>query len=478
MKRLGTISLSLTRVSDNICHRILICIIAVLVSSSVASAYNPNDYDFEVEGLYYKITGNTEVTLQKVVNPDIEVLSIPSSVIDPDTGLLYSVTRIGDVASGYGTSLKNVTKIIIPESIVQIGSYAFSGCESLESVSISRIINIGIYAFSSCEALKAVEFASKESSMPVSIGDGAFANCKSLIAFKIPEGVVSLGAWAFYNCVNLSNIEIPASLTKIDFYSSAPSFKGCNNLEAITIDTENPKYDSRNGCNAIIDTESNRLILGCGNTVIPNTVSKIGERAFHGCNTLTEIVIPGTVSEIENEAFLDCVNLIDVRSSAMNIGIRAFKNCKNLIRLTLDTSLQRIGVSAFHSCKSLASVEIPKTVVEIGDSAFFSCGLKEIEIPNTITKISDNMFRECRELEKVIIPASVTAFGEDAFASCVSLKSMEIPETVSDIGKGCFFYCQTLSNISIPKTITNIKAYTFNECPKLTNIKLGNMHFG
>jgi hypothetical protein len=134
-------------------------------------------------------------------------------------------------------------------------------------------------------------------------------------------------------------------------------------------------YDSRENCNAIIETESNTLLYGCQNTVIPNSVTSIGYEAFSGRFGLTSITIPNSVTSIGYGAFYDCDGLtsIEIPNSVTSIGNSAFAYCDGLTSVTFPQSVTSIGASAFYRCSGLTSIEIPNSVTSIGDWAFGGC---------------------------------------------------------------------------------------------------------
>ena len=177
------------------------------------------------------------------------------------------------------------------------------------------------------------------------IGKEAFSGCTSLVSVTIGDYVTTIVDYAFFGCTSLASVTIPDSVTSI----GAGAFKGCAGLESLTVDTNNTVYDSRNNCNAIIETASNTLIAGCKNTVIPNDVTTVGEDAFSGCTSLTSVTIPDSVMTIGNSAFEDCTSLESV---------------------TIPDSVTTIGDFAFCGCTSLASVTIPDSVTSIGFEAF------------------------------------------------------------------------------------------------------------
>ena len=157
--------------------------------------------------------------------------------------------------------------------------------------------------------------------------------------------VTSIGSGAFWGCSGLTSIDIPSSVTTI----GKSVFAKCLALTSIKVQIENTKYDSREDCNAIIETASNTLVVGCKSSVIPNNVTTIGEEAFDKCEGLTSIIIPNSVTSIESEAFDGCLNLTS---------------------LSLGENVKSIGENAFNQCSALTSVSIPNSVTTIGRRAF------------------------------------------------------------------------------------------------------------
>ena len=158
-----------------------------------------------------------------------------------------------------------------------------------------------------------------------SIGIEAFSYCSGLTSITIPNSVMSIGNYAFYFCLGLTSVTIPSSVTSIGDYA----FYDCSGLTSIKVEAGNTKYDSRDNCNAIIETASNKLIVGCQNTKIPSGVTSIGQSAFSDCSGLTSITIPNSVTSIGIEAFSYCSGLtsITIPNSVMSIGNYAFYFC-------------------------------------------------------------------------------------------------------------------------------------------------------
>jgi hypothetical protein len=137
----------------------------------------------------------------------------------------------------------------------------------------------------------------------------------------------------------------------------------CSALISITVDPGNQYYDSRDNCNAIIETKSKTLIAGCNNSVIPDSVTSIGSDAFYNCSGLLSITIPNTVT---------------------SIGSYAFSSCRGLTSITIPNSVTRIGNNAFQNCQSLKSVKSKiRNPFKIGANVFTNLPKDaELTIPN------------------------------------------------------------------------------------------------
>ena len=327
--------------------------------------------------------------------PNLTSVSIPNSVkrieakaFQNCSGLTSinipnSVTYIGWNAF-YGCS--GLTSITIPNSVTSIGSETFRRCSGLTSIAIpNSVTSIGNGAFSYCSGLTSITIPNSVTS----IGNQAFSGCTRLTDITIPNSVTSIGLSAFSGCTRLTDITIPNSVTSIGL----SAFSDCSGLTSIKVDADNNKYDSRDNCNAIIETGTSTLISGCKNITIPNSVTNIGGSAFFGCTRLASINIPNSVTSIENSSFAGCRGLtsITIPNSVTSIGDNAFDGCSGLTDITIGNSVTSIGSGAFKGCSALKSITIPNSVTSIGSYAFASCnGMEDVcclaeKVPTTDT---------------------------------------------------------------------------------------------
>ena len=255
----------------------------------------------KINGIYYELDASSKTA--SVTSGDDKYsgeVTIPSTVSYED--VTYSVTSIGNYAFSSCSGLISVT---IPNSVTSIGNYAFFCCSGLISVTIpNSVTSIGHDAFWRCSGLMSVIIPN---SLKI-IEYDAFEECSSLTSIEIPNSVTSIESSAFSSCTSLTSITIGNSVTSIGINP----FSSCSSLTSITVDAGNSVYDSRENCNAIIETSSNTLVVGCKKSTIPNSVTGIGEDAFSGCFGLTSIILPNHVTRIGDSAFHSCSSLADI----------------------------------------------------------------------------------------------------------------------------------------------------------------------
>jgi uncharacterized repeat protein (TIGR02543 family) len=185
-------------------------------------------------------------------------------------------------------------------------------------------------------------------------------------------------------------------------------------------------------------------------TIKGKPVTKIGEKAFYGCEYINKITIPESVTSIGDEAFGECDNLksIEIPDSVISIGERAFVYCKSLEEINLPNRIKSIGIKTFYNCSSLEYIKIPDSVTSIAQEAFLKCeAMTNITLPSSIEKIEFGTFSNCILLESIVIPNGVKSIGGSAFIFCGSLESITLPRGLTNIETSAFKNCNKLSKI-------------------------------
>ena len=365
------------------------------------------------------------------------------------------------------------------------------------------------------------ELSEAEAAAVTDLGD-VFVR-KSITSFnelRYFTGLTSIKGYVFEYCNDLTSITIPNSVTSI----IGTAFAHCANLTSVTVEVGNPKYDSRNDCNAIIETATNTLIAGCKNTIIPNDVTSIGTWAFIYRTTLTSITIPNSVTSIDESAFHTCSGLTSViiPNSVTKIGAFAFYNCSSLTSITIPESVKNIGGEAFKR-SGLTSLIITGSMTYIESSAFTDLneGLNVFCYAKDVPTISEYAF-DTKQIDSYIlhVPASsVNLYKATApwsgFGTIMAIEDVSnieingiyysldtdnktaevisnpnkysgdvvIPESVTyngetykvtSIGARSFYDCSGLTSIIIPEGIASIGDHAFKYCRGLTSITIPN----
>lgn len=385
---------------------------------------------------------------------------------------------------------KELTSVEFPKRLTTICRYAFRDCEGLVSINIpKRLTNIESMAFYRCSGLQTIVVDKKNTvydsredcnalietatntlivgsnntvipSSIVKIENSAFSGYTDLDNIVIPESVTNIESYAFKDCSGLKELYIPKNVTSI----SMSAFEGCSGLQNIIVEDGNPYYDSRNGCKAIIVTETNNLIQGCNNTIIPDGIQRISDSAFKGCLGLTNVNIPASVTNIGKQVFEG-----SGWYNAQPNGLLYLDNW--LLGYKGNNSNNKTGEKAKLVEETLpCDVVIKDGTVGIAQGAFiFNSTLTSVTIPGSVRTFGV-AFCGCHSLKKVVICDGVTSIDELAFAGCTELESVTIPNSVTKIDNFAFNQCFALKQIILPANIKKIGGSVFDSCSALTSI--------
>ena len=390
--------------------------------TSLTSITIPASVQYIGKGIFSGCTALTNITVEGA-NEHFDSRNNCKAIINSDTNELVAgckntvipatVTRIGD---GAFRDISTLTSITVPSGVTSIGEYAFFST-GLTSITIPvGVLRLEDEAFSHCESLATVSLPSSLEYMDHPFYDtlwmnnltfdandleiaSAFdnSNVKFLlqaqynfspangsVTSSMMNGVKIIDSYAFGGVSNVTSIYLPNTLTCVG-RSALRSFRltslsipssvkywseevlGYNNsLNYITVDAGNTNYDSRNGCNALIETATNKLIIGCKNTVIPNGVVEIEMLAFAGCD-ITSISIPNSVTTIDHEAFQGCSNLqsVSLSNNLDCIKMSVFVNCVSLSEVVIPGNIKFIQRDAFYGCSGLTSVTLLSSIPTI-----------------------------------------------------------------------------------------------------------------
>ena len=302
-----------------------------------------------------------------------------------------------------------LAEVVIPNSVTSIGNCAFANCNALSNIAIpDSVTSIGNYAFSSCCSLSDIIIPDSVEN----VGNGAFQYCSLLECISIPESVICLNGNPFCNWNG-----------KLECLSSSFIYEDdvlFNMKKSEIISFRKQKIESY---------------------IIPDSVTSIGDSAFSGCHSLSNIVIPDSVTSIGNYAFSSCCSLsgVIIPDSVTSIGNDSFRDCSSLSNIVIPDSVSNIGNYTFTLCTSLSNIVIPDSVTSIGTGAFSDCtSLSKIVIPDGVTSIGYCAFSRCYSLSNIVIPDSVTSIGEEAFGGCSIFPNDLKQELISRFGDKLF----------------------------------------
>lgn len=447
-----------------------------------------------------------------------------------------SLTAVGKHAFSDCTALTEFN--MQNTSLTDIGSYAFKGCTGLTDVVMpDTAVNVGSFAFSGCENLSNLKIGKNVKY----IGNSAFSDCIGLEELALPDGIETMEAYAFKGCTGLTEITIPNSLDNINggvfmgctgltkavignsvINIGIDAFKDCTSLEEITlpgslmrIGEETDEEGNRNyaftGCpiKTISIAEgateiTNQHIIHeptLEQVIIPDTVEKIGDKAFAGCTGLTQLNIPEKLTSIGDSAFAGCTGLtqLTIPESTTTIGDGAFAGCTSLeVQLNPNNKSFCMDSKVLYNAdkteliycaadKYADNFEIPASVTSIRPYAFAGCTeLKAVVIPNTITEIPEGAFSGCNfkqtdengntienyGLREVTLSNTITTIADNAFENCEVTK-LNVSETSDTLTSVMFICKKTLETITVPKILKSMPVNSLLDCENLKEIKIG-----
>ena len=364
--------------------KLMTLLLLALLLPITATALPPTNYDnyeFEVDGIYYKIEGNVACVTYQRYDYGMHLSDYHGDVVIPATvtyqGKTYPVTIIDCYAFNY---CQGVTSITIPESITTIRSSAFYECSGLTSVNI-----IDLEAWCNID----IEFN------PLVYAHHLYLNDTEVTDLTIPDGITAIKDHAFEGCTGLTSVSIPNSVVSIGNHS----FEDCEGITSVNI---------------------------------PNSVTEIGEQAFRACSAMTSLSIGDSVTNIGPAAFEGCLGLtsLNIGQSVTIIGDIAFRYCTGLTTVKIPDTVTYIGMYAFEGCTGLKSVSIGKSVTTIESGAFEGCwGLTSIKIPDSVTEIGGSVFQNCTSLRSVTLGKSVANININSFENAPAIESVTCKAT-------------------------------------------------
>ncbi|WP_158097373.1 leucine-rich repeat domain-containing protein [Flavonifractor sp. An92] len=391
------------------------------------------------------------------------------------------VTRIGDYAfspnakrltEDQRTIRAQISSILIPEGVVEVGAHAFDQCRKLREVVLPATLEkLGPGAenvwsgrgeiknpFHLCPSLE---------NLVVADGNRSYRMEGPLFLARTEGGeelLTRIGPVTGHVVIPEGSTDLPEAC-----------FSGCSGITGLTL---------------------------------PGTLRKIGEKAFSDCTALTEVVIPGSVERILSDAFENCTALerVTLEEGVRSLYFGVFRGCASLTSIALPASilefkqsalseyLQAWSISPDHPTLSIegpllldkdrrvvydclysasGALTVPETVQEISYRAFESCGrLSQVTLPDSVKKLGDGLFTDCSQLTRVVLPKKVNAIGEHFFSRCVSLREVILPERAISIGKRVFFACQSLEHLTLPEGPKKIPEDAFRACKSLRELTL------
>lgn len=393
----------------------------------------------EWEQFQYQVSEN-EVTIVGYVGTIEGTLEIPAEI----DGL--PVTRVEDDAF---IKQNQLVEVVIPASVIEIGSTAFHDCENLQVFTVAEenpvycvknglLLDKGEKVLIRCPSGRYGEVTDIPDTVFL-ISDAAFADCSSLSKIELPVSVLSIGAMAFSNCQSLSEVIVPSGVQILP----DSAFADCIALQRVTLSEglTNISVAAFKNCTALQEVQ------------LPDTLESIKSNAFENCSSLQRMHFPAAVSELSANAFSGCISLSEVTVAAENPYYTAVDG----VLMTADQET----LVYYPSCSSQSDYTIPETVKTIDSYAFQDAmQLQFLTVPETVETIEPYACYDANSLKEVMLNGA-SVISAYAFQSCDQLEAVVFGDGVQEVQTGAFLDCPSLKSIILPKTITTIEDYAF-----------------
>lgn len=393
----------------------------------------------EWEQFQYQVSEN-EVTIVGYVGTIEGTLEIPAEI----DGL--PVTRVEDDAF---IKQNQLVEVVIPASVIEIGSTAFHDCENLQVFTVAEenpvycvknglLLDKGEKVLIRCPSGRYGEVTDIPNTVFL-ISDAAFADCSSLSKIELPVSVLSIGAMAFSNCQSLSEVIVPSGVQTLP----DSAFADCIALQRVTLSEglTNISVAAFKNCTALQEVQ------------LPDTLESIKSNAFENCSSLQRMHLPAAVSELSANAFSGCISLSEVTVAAENPYYTAVDG----VLMTADQET----LVYYPPCSSQSDYTVPETVKTIDSYAFQDAmQLQFLTVPETVETIEPYACYDANSLKEVMLNGA-SVISAYAFQSCDQLEAVVFGDGVQEVQTGAFLDCPSLKSIILPKTITTIEDYAF-----------------
>lgn len=405
---------------------------------------------------------------------------------------------INDIGERTFMSCVNLQEVVMANAPTSIGQEAFSSCKNLMLLpSMKKVESIGEMAFYDCAQLGQLSQTKHlDLSSAVTISGQAFYGCKLITAVVFSEALRSIGGSAFYNCTSLADVELSPNTFRLSYSSfqntpwltaNKEVVDGITYLGTVAL-SSNSALTFREGTLGIadnfhatnVDNVSNltfpstlRYIgsnafsgFGIKNIVLPDGLEEIGKKAFYQCANISEVSFPNTMQFIGESAFSETgLTQVSLPSTISKLGRWAFSNNGSLKKVLYNVK-DGMGMGIFSSCDNLVEAVVGSDVKILPPHCFGSCdNLKIVQLGESVERISESSFEACGNLESIDFPESLRFIEKSAFEDCKRLKEIKLPEGLLSVGggrtDGAFSYCSALYRVELPSTLREIGYWAF-----------------